>query len=546
MTLSAVLIMNLTASAQTTAFIYQGSLNSGGVVANGSHDFEFALFDAVSGGAQLGSTITQNSVAVTNGSISVSVDFGNQFPGASRFLEIRVRPSGGGAFTTLTPRQQITSTPYSVKSLNSDTATTATTATNATNATTATNATQLGGVAADQYVVTTDPRMTDDRAPTAGSANYVQNATMPQASSNFNVSGTGTANIFAAGTQYNIGANRVLSNPGIDNLFAGVAAGSVNTGIQNSFFGRSSGRFNTTGNSNSFFGWDSGFLNKGGFQNSFFGTDSGFSNETGSNNTGIGFGADVGANNLTFATAIGSQAIVSTSNTIVLGRALLDTVIAPRLTVSGGGPNWTTSNWKAAVGLSNATAIGWEPNPAGNAFGIGHTTGGTYFFRTRSPLGNGGQPAVVPLFIGDNDLVGIGTLNPDSTLTVNGGASKASGGTTWAIFSDERLKNIRGRFTPGLQALMKLDPIRYEYKPDNALGLKGGGDGVGFSAQAVAEVLPEAVSPSTQGYLQLNSDPILWTMLNAIKEQQGMIEKLTRQVRQLQRANTRKKAGSRR
>ena len=39
--------------AQTTGFIYQGSLNSGGVVANGNHDFEFALFDAVSGGAQL-------------------------------------------------------------------------------------------------------------------------------------------------------------------------------------------------------------------------------------------------------------------------------------------------------------------------------------------------------------------------------------------------------------------------------------------------------------------------------------------------------------
>ncbi len=57
---------------------------------------------------------------------------------------------------------------------------------------TATNAAQLGGVAASQYVITTDPRMTDARAPTAGSSNYFQNGTSPQASSNFNIGGDGT------------------------------------------------------------------------------------------------------------------------------------------------------------------------------------------------------------------------------------------------------------------------------------------------------------------------------------------------------------------
>ena len=107
-------------TAQTTTFSYQGSLNSGGDPASGSHDFEFALFDAESGGTQLGSTITVNTVPVTNGIFTVSLDFGSQFPGEVRFLEIRVRPAGGGAFTLLTPRQQITSSPYAVKSLNAD------------------------------------------------------------------------------------------------------------------------------------------------------------------------------------------------------------------------------------------------------------------------------------------------------------------------------------------------------------------------------------------------------------------------------------------
>ena len=131
--------------AQTTAFNYQGSLNSGGTPASGNHDFEFALFDAASGGAQLGSMLTQNSVAVTNGIFAVSLDFGSQFPGANRFLEIRVRQAGGGAFTQLTPRQPVTSAPYAVKSLSADTATNAANASNAANAVNATNAVNFSG-----------------------------------------------------------------------------------------------------------------------------------------------------------------------------------------------------------------------------------------------------------------------------------------------------------------------------------------------------------------------------------------------------------------
>ena len=129
--------------------------------------------------------------------------------------------------------------------------------------------------------------------------------------------------------------------------------------------------------------------------------------------------------------------------------------------------------------------------------------------------------------------VGIGTTAPTHLLSVNGNASK-TGGTSWAVFSDERLKNIRGKFTPGLQALMKLQPIRFEYKADNALGLKGAGETVGFSAQAVAAVLPEAVTQTASGYLQLHSDPILWTMLNSIKEQQAQIQQLMQANQRLQ------------
>src|ERR1700736_5387550 len=103
--------------AQTTSFTYQGRLTDGGNAANGSYDLQFALFDASSGGTQIGSTLTRSAVSANGGVFSVSLDFGvNAFPGADRFLEIGVRTAGGGAFTILSPRQQITSTPYAIRS----------------------------------------------------------------------------------------------------------------------------------------------------------------------------------------------------------------------------------------------------------------------------------------------------------------------------------------------------------------------------------------------------------------------------------------------
>src|SRR5213596_128457 len=170
------------AAAQTTAFTYQGRLTDGGTSANGNYDLQFTLWDSASGGSQIGATQALPAVQVSGGVFTVTLDFGaNAFPGANRFLEISARLSGASSFTLLTPRQQITSTPYAVRSGN------------ASLADTATNATQLGGVGASQYVQTSDSRLTDSRSPTAGSSNYIQNSTNQQSSSTFNISGNGTA-----------------------------------------------------------------------------------------------------------------------------------------------------------------------------------------------------------------------------------------------------------------------------------------------------------------------------------------------------------------
>src|SRR5882724_187280 len=100
----------------------------------------------------------------------------------------------------------------------------------------------------------------------AGSASYIQNTTSPQASSNFTISGNGSAagtlsgNVVHASTQYNLGGNRIMSNSvPLSNMFVGVGAGTSNTsGSFNSFFGDGAGQFNNVGGSNSFFGTNAG------------------------------------------------------------------------------------------------------------------------------------------------------------------------------------------------------------------------------------------------------------------------------------------------
>jgi hypothetical protein len=102
------------ASAQGTAFTYQGRLNDGAAPANGSYDFAFRVFDAISGGTQVGNALT-NTSAVSNGLFAATLDFGpGIFPGANRWLEIEVRTNGGGVFKGLEPRQPITATPYAL------------------------------------------------------------------------------------------------------------------------------------------------------------------------------------------------------------------------------------------------------------------------------------------------------------------------------------------------------------------------------------------------------------------------------------------------
>ncbi len=106
-----------TANAQGTAFTYNGRLNVSGAPANGNFDLQFTLYNAATNGSVFGA-LTNAATGVSNGLFAVSLDFGGVFNGSNYWLELAARTNGGGAFSTLSPRQAILPTPYAMYSAN--------------------------------------------------------------------------------------------------------------------------------------------------------------------------------------------------------------------------------------------------------------------------------------------------------------------------------------------------------------------------------------------------------------------------------------------
>lgn len=106
-----------------TAFTYQGRFDVSGSPASGAYDFEFKLFDAATEGTQVGSAVLKNDLSVSDGYFTTTLDFGSgRFTGDARWLQIAVRPGAEtGAYTTLTPRHELTPTPYAINSDNEGT-----------------------------------------------------------------------------------------------------------------------------------------------------------------------------------------------------------------------------------------------------------------------------------------------------------------------------------------------------------------------------------------------------------------------------------------
>jgi hypothetical protein len=529
------LILFLAASAvtlfsQTTEFTYQGKLQDGAIAANANYDFEFVLYDSPGGGTQIGTTNSRNNIAVASGIFSVTLDFGAGFPGADRFLEIRVRPAGGPVFTTLAPRQKVNSAPYGIRSQTAGTADTAM------------NAAQLGGISASQFVQTNDPRLTDARPPAAGSTNYVQNTTTTQASTNFNISGNGTAGGVLSGSivnasQFNIGGNRVLSATANSNTLVGLGTGNPTGGFgDNTFVGAFSGGVTTSSTGNSFFGQDAGADNQTGNLNTFVGRGSGSGNTTGSNNTLLGAETRALVNNLQFATAIGAGSDVLTSNTVVLGRRNgSDFVFVPgpvsivgSVNVGSGGisSGGSVRGSEFRIGgrilgspggsNDNNTVLGSGSDvaPGGLTFATAIGAGAIATESNSLWLGRSADIVYIPGFLRLSQLGGAG-----ATALCRNNAN-----TIGTCSSSLRYKTNIVRFGLGLSLVRQLQPITFDWK-------EGGMHDLGLGAEDVAAIEPLLVTYNEKGEVEgVKYDRIAVVLVNAVKEQQFRIERQQKQI----------------
>ena len=332
----------------------------------------------------------------------------------------------------------------------------------------------------------------------AGSANYIQNSVNSQPAANFNLAGSGTANVFNAMTQYNIAGVRVLSKPGLNNILVGELAGAqLTNGDSNSFFGVGAGREIRSGSQNSFFGTSAGREGTSGSSNTFLGFAAGLINTTGSNNVFIGSLAgnpDV-STQVFNSVAIGSGIKVTKSNTIVLGSGIHTTTIPGKLVLGASSPI---------------------------------VDGGGGFVETIDASGVSG------IFTGNIVISGFDHIPPSpvhvcarvlSLLPATGGYALTR--CTPSSSSVDNKTDVRP-FSGGLDLINRLKPVAFRWKAD-------GSRDFGLNAEDVAEVEPALVTRNDQGEVEDVKEGILTVVLiNALKEQQRQIQAQQEQIAQQQ------------
>lgn len=213
-------------------------------------------------------------------------------------------------------------------------------------------------------------------------------------------------------------------------------------------------------------------------------------------------------------------------------------------------------------------------NAGGGKVGIGTLTptnkfevvGGDSFFQGKAYVySNSGWGAVTPsisLAIGDNDTglnwvsdgvlqvysnnavrmhfansgaTGIGRTDPTysldvaGTFRVTGQAYTDTGAATFTVLSDARYKDVHGQYERGLNELLKIGTVRYNYKKQNPTGADATHEYVGVLAQNVQENIPEAVEKQVKDgkeFLTVNPSPIIFAMLNGFRDMYAKVLEL--------------------
>ena len=145
------------------------------------------------------------------------------------------------------------------------------------------------------------------------------------------------------------------------------------------------------------------------------------------------------------------------------------------------------------------------------------------YFATKSPQGN----PVERLKITSDGNVGIGTTNPSLKLYVNG---TAGGTTSWNSSSDARLKTNINLIDNALDKVLSLSGIYFNWKDAENFSK---GRQMGFIAQDAEKIIPEVVEKNGE-YYSMKYAPITAILVEAIKEQQKIINELNDRIKKLE------------
>lgn len=352
---------------------------------------------------------------------------------------------------------------------------------------------------------------------------------------------SGTYNLFVgrgAGTTNTTGSYNVYVGPdagfnmldGSLNTFLGFNAGKNGTSMTSgTLLGNKAGE-NTTGDFNTFLGERAGQTVTTGTENTMVGRTTGQTNVTGSRITLLGHGANVGADALTNATAIGYNATVSASNALVLGNGanvgIGVNAPAVKFHVVGTSNEIVRVQGTSSPQLSfyeNTTSRGFIQAAGANQY-LGATAGAVILST------NGSDRMTVT----SGGLVGIGMVPATNRLELNGEASKTAGGS-WLTNSDRRIKTDIRDIDNSLELIRRLRPVKFKYTEEWKRRNPTIQDQYyyNFIAQEFREVFPEAVTGSGK-YLEGDSAEILQVdaynaqivTIKAVQELLVKIEKL--------------------
>jgi hypothetical protein len=135
----------------------------------------------------------------------------------------------------------------------------------------------------------------------------------------------------------------------------------------------------------------------------------------------------------------------------------------------------------------------------------------------------------------DNGGVSVGTSTAPGIegIRVNGSYAAKSGGGAWTATSDIRLKNVHRTYSDGLAEILKINPVEYSY--NELSGYDTAETHIGVVAQELKEVAPYMIGSFEQegeDYLTVDNSAMIYMLINAVKEQQVMIDQQQKQIEQ--------------